>query len=69
MYTHHTPCQTDFLTSLQGVDVLCPHWQEVLISVASDGGQKMTGCIQGVVTCFEHACKPVFLAFGVSCIS
>ena len=30
------------------------------MSVASDGEQKMTGCIQGVATRFEHACKPGF---------
>ena len=33
------------------------------MSVASDGEQKMTGCIQGVATCFEHACRP-----GLFCI-
>ena len=30
------------------------------MSVASDGEQKMTGCIQGVATRFEHECKPGF---------
>ena len=44
-------------------NVLCPCWQEILISVASDGEQKMTGCIQGVATCFEHAWKCVFWQF------
>ena len=59
IYTHHTAKQI-FLNACKVFDVLCPWWQEILISVVSDGEQKMTGCIQGVATCFEHVCKPFF---------
>jgi hypothetical protein len=54
MYTCYTAEQI-FLHICMVIDVLCPLWQEILISVASDGEQKMTGCIQGAATQFEHA--------------
>ena len=64
MNTCHTAKQI-FLDACKVFEVLCPHWQEILISLAYDREQKMMGCIQGVATHFIHACKPDFV--GIWC--
>ena len=40
------------------LDILCPEWQSIMLSITSDGEKKMTGHIQGVATRFALAVLP-----------
>jgi hypothetical protein len=47
MFTQHTGEQI-FIHATKVLDCICPQWQRILLSIATDGERKMTGHIQGV---------------------
>jgi len=49
-----------FLLAERALDVICPNWRDLIVSVATDGERKMTGRVQGVATRFERVAKPGF---------
>lgn len=59
MFSRHTGEQI-FLHAEKALDVLCPEWRDLIVSISTDGERKMTGRIQGVATRFEQVAKPGF---------
>ena len=59
MFTCHTGEQI-YLHAKKILDILCPEWQSIMLSITTDGEKKMTGHIQGVATRFEQAALPGF---------
>lgn len=59
MYSSHTGEQI-FLCASKALDVVCPNWRNVIVSISTDGERKMTGKVQGVATRFERITKPGF---------
>ena len=49
-----------YLHAKKVLDILCPEWQSIMLSITADGEKKMTGHIQGVATWFEQAALPGF---------
>ena len=47
------------------LDILCPEWQSIMLSITTDGEKKMTGHIQGVAIRFEQAALSGF--FSIWC--
>ena len=52
MFSSHTG-EEIFSHASKALDVVCPDWRGVMISISTDGERKMTGRIQGVATRFE----------------
>ena len=59
MFTCHTGEQIN-LHAKKILDILCPKWQNIMLSITTDGEKKMTGHIKGVATRFEQAALPGF---------
>ena len=57
MFTRHTGEQI-YLHAKKILDILCPEWQSIMLSITTDGEKKKTGHIQGVATRFEHSALP-----------
>ena len=57
MFTYHTGEQI-YLHAKKILDILCPEWKSIMLSITTDGEKKMTGHIQGVATRFEQAALP-----------
>jgi hypothetical protein len=57
MFTCHTGEQI-YLHVKKILDILCPEWQSIMLSITTDDEKKMTGHIQGVATRFEQAALP-----------
>ncbi len=48
------------INAMKALNVICPRWRGVIISISTDGERKMTGRVQGVATRFEQVAKPCF---------
>ena len=59
LFTCHTG-EHIYLYTKKILDILCPEWQSIMLSITTDGEKKMTGHIQGVATRFEQAALPGF---------
>ena len=59
MFSSHTAEQI-FVHAEKALDVLCPRWQDLILSISTDGEQKMTSRVSGVATRFGHVAKPGF---------
>ena len=59
MFSRHTG-EEIFVHAAKALDVICPNWRDILVSVSTDGERKMTGRVQGVGTRFEQASKTGF---------
>ena len=59
MFTCHTGEQI-YLHAKKILDILCPEWQSIMLSITTDGEKEMTGHVQGVATRFEQAPLPGF---------
>jgi hypothetical protein len=59
LFTSHTGEQI-FLHVVKIIDIICPEWKSIILSITTDGEKKMTGNIQGVATRFEQATHPGF---------
>ena len=59
MFSRHTG-EEIFLHAVKALDVICPRWRDIIISISTDGERKMTGRVQGVATRFEQVAKPGF---------
>ena len=49
-----------YLHAMRMLDILCPEWKSIMLSITTDGEKKMTGHIKGVATRFEQAALPGF---------
>ena len=49
-----------YLHAKKILDILCPEWQSIMLSITTDGENSMTGHIQWVATRFEQAALPGF---------
>ena len=63
MFTCHTGEQI-YLHAKKTLDILCPEWQSIMLSITADGEKSMTGHIQGVATRFEQAALPGYFRIG-----
>ena len=68
MFTCHTGEQIN-LHAKKILDILCPKWQSIMLSITTDGEKKMTGHIQGVATGLNKLHFQDFSEFGVVYIS
>ena len=59
MFSSHTG-EEIFLHAERALDVICPTWRDLIVSISTDGERKMTGRVQGVATRFERVAKPGF---------
>jgi hypothetical protein len=59
MFCSHTAEQI-FVHATRALDVLCPQWRDLIVSITTDGERKMTGRVSGVATRFERVAKPGF---------
>ena len=59
MFSRHTGEQI-FLHAAKALDVICPQWRDIIMSISTDGERKMTGRVQGFATLFEQVAKPGF---------
>ena len=59
MFSSHAAEQI-FVHAEKVLDVLCPRWRDLILSISTDSKRKMTGRVSGVVTRFEHVAKPGF---------
>lgn len=50
-----------FDATSKALDVMCPDWKSVLLSISTDGERKMTGQVKGVATQFLSVTKPGFI--------
>ena len=57
MFTCHTGEQI-YLHAKKILDMICPEWKSIMLSITTDGEKKITGHIQGVSTRFEQAVLP-----------
>ena len=57
LFTYHTGEQM-YLHAEKILDILCPEWQSIMLSITIGGEMKMTGHIQGVATRFAQAALP-----------
>ena len=66
LFTHHTGEQI-YWHAKKILDILCPEWNSIMLSITTDSEKKMTGHIQGVTTRFEQAALSGF--FRIWCDS
>ena len=59
MFSCHTG-EEIFLHVVKALNVICPRWRYVIISISTDGKCKMTGRVQDVATHIEQVAKPGF---------
>ena len=59
LFTCHSGEQI-YLHAKKILDILCPEWQSIMLSITTDDEKKMTGHIQGVATRFEQAALAEF---------
>ena len=59
MFCSHTG-EEIFNHAAKVLDVICPSWRNLIVSISTDGERKMTGLVRGVTTRFEQVSKPGF---------
>ncbi|KAF4045730.1 hypothetical protein GN244_ATG01902 [Phytophthora infestans] len=47
--------------AIQVLEVLCPHWRDVMLGITTDGERKMTGVNKGLSTRFQKVCRSGFM--------